>query len=268
MQHGPFWKIAVIFLSFLLAGALGETAEAKTPVLKLTVVYNNIPCDSRLRTGWGFSCIVEGTDQTILFDTGADADILLGNMTLMGIDPASVNTVFLSHIHGDHVGGLEGFLKRNPHVTVYLPGSFPLSFREAIIGYGAKYRAVGKPVRLFDSVYSSGELGDWLKEQALIVETSTGLVIITGCAHPGIVNVVREAKARFEKDIYLVMGGFHLLGKTSVQIREIIRTLKGLGVQKVAPSHCSGEQAMALFKKAWENDFLESGAGAVFEVPR
>ena len=268
MRHGPFWKLTVIFISFLLAGVIGETAEAKTPALRLTVVYNNISCDSRLRTSWGFSCIVEGTDQTILFDTGGDARILLGNMTLMGIDPMSVNTVFLSHIHSDHVGGLNGFLKRNPHVTVYMPKSFPFSFRQAITGSGAKCQAVGDPVRLFDSVYSSGEMGDWIREQALIVETSSGLVIITGCAHPGIVNIVREAKARFEKDIYLVMGGFHLLGKTSVQIREIIGALKGLDVKKVAPSHCSGEQAILLFKEAWKNDFLDSGAGAVFEVPQ
>jgi 7,8-dihydropterin-6-yl-methyl-4-(beta-D-ribofuranosyl)aminobenzene 5'-phosphate synthase len=268
MRHGLFWKIPVIFVGFLIAGALGATVEAKAPVLRLTVVYNNIPCDSRLRTGWGFSCIIEGTDQTILFDTGGDAGILLGNMTLMGIDPASVNTVFLSHIHADHAGGLEGFLRRNPHVTVYVPRSFPTSFLQAITGYGAKYRAVGDPVRLFDSVYSSGEMGDRIKEQALIVETSTGLVIITGCAHPGIVNVVKEARARFKNEIYLVMGGFHLSGKTSARIREIIRTLKGLSVKKVAPSHCTGEQAIVLFKEAWENDFLESGAGAVIEMPR
>jgi len=74
------------------------------------------------------------------------------------------------------------------------------------------------------------------------VETSTGLVIITGCAHPGIVNVVKEAEARFKNDIHLVMGGFHLSGRTSARIRESIRTLKGLGVKKVAPSHCAVER--------------------------
>jgi 7,8-dihydropterin-6-yl-methyl-4-(beta-D-ribofuranosyl)aminobenzene 5'-phosphate synthase len=114
VQHGFFRTIAVIFVSLFLAPALDATVEAKALVLRLTVVYNNIPCDNRLRTGWGFPCIVEGTDQTIVFDTGADADILLGNMILMGIDPTSVNTVFLSHIHADHIGGLSGFLKRNP----------------------------------------------------------------------------------------------------------------------------------------------------------
>ena len=138
--------------------------------------------------------------------------------------------------------GLEGFLRRNPHVTVFAPESFPISFRQTITGYGDKTQAVGDPVRLFDSVFSSGEMRDWIKEQALIVETSTGLVIITGCAHPGIVNVVKEAKARFKNDIHLVMGGFHLSGRTSARIRESIRTLKGLGVKKVAPSHCAVER--------------------------
>jgi len=237
------------------------------PALTLTVTYNNMTFDNRLRTGWGFSCLVEGTEQTILFDTGGDARTLFGNMSLMGIDPSSVNIVFLSHIHGDHTGGLEGVLRKNPHITVYVPESFPISFQQAIASYGAKAHAVGNPIRLFDSVYSGGEMGQSIKEQALVVETSSGLVIITGCAHPGIVDMVREAKARFKNDIHLVMGGFHLSGMSGLQIGEIITALEQLGVKKVAPSHCTGERAMVLFQQAWGEDFLEGGAGAVIEVP-
>lgn len=242
--------------------------QAETPFLRLTVIYNNIPFDNRLRTGWGFSCLIKGTEQTILFDTGGEAKILLDNMSLMNIDPMSVNIVFLSHIHADHTGGLEGLLKENPHITVYLPESFPISFRQAITRYGAKIKAVDNPTPLFDSVYSSGEMGDGIKEQALFLETSSGLLIIAGCAHPGIVRVVRKAKKCFKDDIYLVMGGFHLAGMTNSQLRETISALKELGVKRVAPSHCTGEKAIAFFKEAWGDNCLEGGVGAIIELPQ
>lgn len=261
-------KIVALVLILSSAPGFGGKKQHEAPVLRLTVIYNNIPFDDHLRTAWGFSCLIEGTEQVILFDTGGDGRILLGNMRLLGIDPLSVDTVFLSHIHGDHIGGLEGFLRHNPHVAVYMPESFPISFQQAVTSYGAKARAVGTPIRLFGSVHSGGEMGDSIREQALIVETARGLVIITGCAHPGIVNVVREIKAHFKNDIYVVMGGFHLGGKTSPQIRAVIGALKELGVERVAPSHCTGEMAMALFREAWGEHFLEGGAGAVIEVPR
>jgi 7,8-dihydropterin-6-yl-methyl-4-(beta-D-ribofuranosyl)aminobenzene 5'-phosphate synthase len=110
-------------------------------------------------------------------------------------------------------------------------------------------------------------MGDWIKEQALILETINGLVVVTGCAHPGIVNVVKQATALFRQNVYLALGGFHLMGMGKMQITEIIRQLKGLGVTKVAPSHCTGDQAISLFKAAWGENFLEGGAGAIIKLP-
>ena len=268
LQHTLLMKIIALALILSSATAFGEKKQDEAPVVRLTVVYNNIPFDDRLKTDWGFSCLIEGTEQVMLFDTGGNAKILLENMRLMDINPVSVDTVFLSHIHSDHTGGLEGFLRHNPHVTVYVPESFPASFQQAITSHGAKTRTVGNSIRLFGSAYSSGEMGDSIREQALILETRNGLVIITGCAHPGIVSIVRETKARFKNDIHLVLGGFHLVGSTASQIQAIIRAFKQLGVKNVAPSHCTGEKAIALFREAWGKHFLEGGAGAVIEVPR
>ena len=111
-------------------------------------------------------------------------------------------------------------------------------------------------------------MGVRIKEQALILRTPNGAVVITGCAHPGIANVVGKAKDLFKEDSGLVMGGFHLKGMTGAQNRDIIRKLKQLGVGKIAPSHCTGEKATDLFRKAWGDDFLEGGAGAVIELQR
>lgn len=241
--------------------------NSDTPVLTLTVTFNNVAFDARLRTSWGFSCLIEGTEQTILFDTGGEENILIGNMKRLNIDPSVIDTVFLSHAHGDHTGGLWGILKRNPHITVCLPESFPASFKQAVRGYGASVKVVGHPTRLFEGVHSSGEMGDWIKEQALILETMNGLVVVTGCAHPGIVNVVRKATELFNQNIYLALGGFHLMGMGTIKIGEIIRQLKSMGVKQVAPSHCTGDKAISLFKEAWGDNFLEGGAGAIIKLP-
>ena len=203
-----------------------------------------------------------------LFDTGGDGNVLLDNMRLLGVDPAAVDRVILSHIHGDHTGGLERFLKLNSKVIVYVPESFPLSFQQNIESYGAKIKTVSQMTRLFDQAYSSGEMGNGIREQALILDTSNGLVVITGCAHPGVANMVGKARKTLKKDVYLVMGGFHLLGIPTRRIKEIIGMLREMGVKKVAPSHCTGEQATVLFQKAWADNFLEGGVGAVIRLPR
>jgi 7,8-dihydropterin-6-yl-methyl-4-(beta-D-ribofuranosyl)aminobenzene 5'-phosphate synthase len=238
-----------------------------TPTLTLTVTFNNVVFDVRLRTSWGFSCLIEGKEQTILFDTGGEEGILIGNMKRLDIDPTVIDMVFLSHAHGDHTGGLWGILKRNPLITVCLPQSFPASFKQAVREYGASVKAIGYPTKLFEGVHSSGEMGDWIKEQALILETMSGLVVVTGCAHPGIANVVRRATALFNQNVYLALGGFHLMGMSEIQIDEIIRQLKSMGVKQVAPSHCTGDKAISLFKKAYGENFLEGGAGAIIELP-
>jgi 7,8-dihydropterin-6-yl-methyl-4-(beta-D-ribofuranosyl)aminobenzene 5'-phosphate synthase len=111
-------------------------------------------------------------------------------------------------------------------------------------------------------------MGWTTKEQALIVDTSQGLVVITGCAHPDIANMAEHATKYLDKNIYLLMGGFHLAGRSGTEIREIIQRLKALDVKKVAPSHCTGDTAIHMFREAWKEDFLEGGLGADIEVPR
>jgi 7,8-dihydropterin-6-yl-methyl-4-(beta-D-ribofuranosyl)aminobenzene 5'-phosphate synthase len=242
----------------------GERAEQDQ--VRLHVVYNNLPCKAGLQTAWGFACLIDGLDKNVLFDTGGDGDILLSNMQKLGLDAETVEAVVLSHIHGDHTGGLGTLLARNPDVTVYVPESFPASFKRGVKRFGAAIETVSGARHLFDSIYSTGEMNHGIKEQALIVDTARGLIVITGCAHPGVGNMAEQARSFLDKDIYLLMGGFHLSGRSDAEIRVIIKRLKALGVKKVAPSHCTGDGAIRLFREAWGENFIEGGLGAVIEV--
>ena len=93
--------------------------------MKITIIYDNTTHRENLRAGWGFSALVEAEGRTILFDTGAEGTILLENMSTLGVDPRSVEEVFISHAHHDHMGGLVDFLRINP-VRVILPRSAPV----------------------------------------------------------------------------------------------------------------------------------------------
>lgn len=235
--------------------------------LVFTIVYNNVPYNENLTTAWGFSCLIDLKDKSLLFDMGGIGSILLNNMRKLKIDPKNINIVVLSHIHSDHVGGLWSFLKKNNDVVVYLPESFPKDFKNRIKKTGAKFISVQKHTNIYENVYSTGELGGvWMREQSLIIDTPKGLIVVTGCAHPGIVNIVKKAKGLLNKNIYLVLGGFHLMAYSEKEVEKIINDLKGLGVEKIAPSHCTGGRPIELFREAWGENFLDLGCGAVFEM--
>jgi len=247
--------------------AMSGNREVTDSPLRITVVYNNVPHAPGLTTAWGFAAMIETSTAKVLFDTGGDGPTLLDNLARLGIEPTAIDAIVLSHVHSDHTGGLDAFLAEQPDVTIYLPESFPTAFRHAIERHGARVETVDGPRRLFANLYSTGELSDGADEQALIVDTSSGLIVMTGCAHPGIVEIAEAARAYLKKDIQLLLGGFHLGGRSTAENRATITALRSLKVRKVAPSHCTGDEAIALFRAAWGEDFVEGGCGAVIEVP-
>ncbi len=192
--------------------------------MKLVILYDN----------GGFSCFVKTDAETLLFDTGCDGKKLLSNMEFLNLMPEDVDAIFISHAHFDHTGGLFDFIERNPNVRVYVLKSFPSAFKTKIKESGADLIEVEKPVKLNKNLYSTGELGARIKEQSLIIDTPKGLVILTGCSHPGVVTIAKKAIELHNKQIYLLIGGFHIFNNT------IANELKLLGVKNIIPCHCSG----------------------------
>jgi 7,8-dihydropterin-6-yl-methyl-4-(beta-D-ribofuranosyl)aminobenzene 5'-phosphate synthase len=125
---------------------------------------------------------------------------------------------------------------------------------------------VSGPDTIFPSVFTTGELGTGIKEQALLLRTARGQVVLTGCAHPGIVEMVKAAKIQTGEDIYLVIGGFHLGGASESEVISIINSLKALGVKKAAPCHCSGQRTRELFEQHYGNEYIANGVGKVIVI--
>lgn len=261
------WLAPIAFVHSREAMAAEEVKVDSTRAeVILITLYDNYRHDSNLKTGWGFSCLIKAGDKNILFDTGADSPTLLANMKGLDIDPKDINVIVLSHIHGDHIGGLSGILNINSDLAVYLPKSSPNDFKKDVESFKAKVVEVGDPVEVTERVSSTGELGASIREQSLIVKTSRGLVVITGCAHPGIVDILKEVKRITGEDIYLVLGGFHLLNMSESELKEVIKGFRALKVKKAAPCHCSGDKTRELFRDEYKEDFISNGVGKKIDI--
>jgi 7,8-dihydropterin-6-yl-methyl-4-(beta-D-ribofuranosyl)aminobenzene 5'-phosphate synthase len=228
--------------------------------MHITIVYDNHAYRQDLETGWGFSAYIQSGTNSILFDTGP-GEALLGNMEKLEIEPGCIDTVVLSHIHPDHTGGLERFLEKNTDVTVYLPESFPKGFKDTVKAQGAKVAEVGQAIEICDNVWSTGQVGKWTKEQSLIIRTVGGMIVMVGCSHPGIVNILVKARDLIDDDILLVIGGFHLEWSGKDKIQKVITFFRKSGVQHVGLCHGSGRRARGLFEEYFGRNYINVGAG-------
>ena len=246
-------------------GAMGSE-EGKTSPMTIKVVYDNYAHDNALQTDWGFACLVTGPEKTILFDTGGKGDLLLANLQKMNLSPTDVELIVISHNHGDHTGGLLPFLEENPSVSVFLPVKTPDSLLQDVTKLASNTTVVSKPTEICAGAVVLGPMGDKIIEQALAIDTTEGLVIITGCSHPGIAAIASKAKEELNRDVYMVLGGTHLLRHSEDDLRTVIDELKALGVQTVAATHCSGDKAISMCQDAFGDGFVKVGVGRVVAI--
>jgi len=253
----------------LFGGAQNTQGKPRNPVL--TVLYDHYSFQDGCAADWGFAALIEGPAKTILYDTGTKDGILLKNVGALNIDLGQVDLVFISHDHNDHSGGLQAVLQKKSGIPVYVPSGSYAEFQSQIREKGGQVVTVKEAQTFFPGVQSTGDLGgvsygEAIHEQALILDTPQGLVVVTGCAHPGIVRILEKAKEVGKKDIGMVLGGFHLVQMPTAEVEKIIARFKELGVKRVGATHCTGDAAIGLFRKAFGADFVEMGVGRKIEL--
>lgn len=213
--------------------------------MRITIIYDNTAYEKNLESDWGFSCLVEAKDTPkILFDTGGNGKILLSNMNKLGIDPDSIDEIFISHSHYDHTGGLSDFLSENKDVRLYVPVS--------LSGYQVEgdLVTIEEAQRIHKNIFSTGVISGI--EQSLVLKTEKGLVAIVGCSHPGVGNILESASQFGEP--YALIGGLH--GFSEFDLIE--------DLELICPTHCT--QHISEIKSRYPEKYIEGGAGRKIEI--
>ena len=231
----------------------------------LTILYDNYVFDRRCQAEWGFSCLIQTQEMVILFDTGGEPEVLRHNIEALDVDISEIDCIVISHEHWDHVGGIEVILREKPDIPVYVPEDFPYHIMSSIRSLGGNCIETGNITKITDSVSTTNTLNGPPNEHALMIQTNEGLIVITGCSHPGVENLAKNAYDLTGESIRLVIGGFHLGNAGNYQLDRICDELDEIGVESVAASHCTGDDSIDYFRERYGDSFVESGVGFVYE---
>lgn len=251
--------------SNVVSAGISASAGIEKPVT-VSVIYDNYVKVEGMKEDWGYSIYIEGLDKEILFDTGTKPDIFEFNFKKLSIDADKIDFLVLSHEHGDHTGGIPAFVKMRKGIPVIIPHSFSDKFKKEMSESGLVPLLVNKPAMICNNLWTSGEFVYQIPEQALVLNTNKGLVVMTGCSHPGIIEMLKQIKSVFNTDIYMVFGGFHLLNKSEKEMDAIISEMKALGVVKCGATHCTGDKQIKMFRETFGDNYFELGVGNILVI--
>jgi len=237
---------------------------------KVTTLVDNDVWKKGLVSSWGLSLYVEiESDEErhrILMDTSGSFDVLFNNARKLEVNLSDVEAVFVSHWHLDHCGCLSHVLPLLKQQTpVYVPSKNNSGIKTIREAEGTPI-VCSEPVYLMDGVMSTGEMIGGVSEHSLVINIrDKGLVILSGCAHPGIINIVKRAQqVSGVSKVYAVMGGFHISSKREgAYVAEFLRESD---VKLVSPCHCTGANAKEAIAEIMKENCIKNGSGKTWQI--
>lgn len=239
-------------------------------LIKVTTLVDNEIYKRGLKSSWGLSFFIEiaigDKRHALLMDTSDSFEALSENARKLGVNLSSIDAIFISHWHIDHCGSLHHVLPLSRRlIPVYVPSENPSVMRTIKEMQGIPV-VCPRPIELFEGVLSTGEIWSGISEQSLIIKLKRkGLVILTGCSHPGVMNITKRAQeVSGTNKIHAVIGGLHI--SSMQEGMKVAESLRRLGVKLVSPCHCTGVKAKIGIVKILEKEFVRNGVGKVISI--
>jgi len=269
------------------------------------LVDNNTLDSAHFRAEHGVSFAIETPTDQLLFDTGQSGDALVHNAAQLGIDPRQMDALVLSHAHYDHTGGLEAFLQKSrPGLPLYAhpdlfrkryaikdgqTSSIGLSISQANLAKHVTLNLNAAPVQVLSGVWTTGEITSrtefegrsphhyiqagngwqpdpYRDDMSLVLDASSGLVVVCGCCHAGLLNTLMHVQQIFDKKIIAIVGGTHLANldvNTWEHTITILRAISARDIPYLFLNHCTGERALETLSQAFGKKTKPCPAGTV-----
>ena len=282
--------------------------------MKITILVENTasPSNPELKSEHGLSIHILHKENRILFDMGI-SDAFVNNSKSLGVDLSSIDIAVISHHHFDHGGGLSSFLELNQNAKIYLRNApdgesylRAFFFLKRYIGLDKnlleanpdRFVYVDEKVEILPDVFiiskielpypkpkgnkylylkknSEWQLDDFSHELILVIKENDGVVIISGCSHNGMLNVISTVNKEFDGiPIKAFIGGLHLIGfpllntmaGTRNEIEEIGRKISAYPIERVYSGHCTGEKAFSVLSNVMSEKLKQLQTGTVIEI--
>lgn len=239
--------------------------------VRITTLVDNTIWKQRLASSWGLSFYMEmfkdHEKHTVLMNTSGSFITLFSNSTKLGVGLSSVEAVFITHWHRDHCSALAqvlSLMKRS--IPIYIPPGTPreiMWIREA----GGVPTVCSEPIEFLEGMMSTGEMQGGIREHSLLINLKDiGLVVLTGCSHPGLIRILQRARTVSGiSKIHAVIGGFHISGTGEGE--KIGKLLHKMDVRLVSPCHCTHRNAKIAIRKVMGSRYVQNGSGRIISIP-